>query len=132
MRFSSSGIRVILAAGALVFAAAACRPNETLEAQNQDAQIKAAIKAQLASQVSAATLTAVEVNVTRGIVTLAGPVHSAAEKNQIESVVRGVKGVARVNDELQILSPQSVSPPENPATTAGAPENSPAPAIVSG
>ena len=88
----------------LLFLAAAdgCRPNETVERQADDAGIKTSIKAKLASDVRFSTLTAVSVDVTNGVVTLAGPVHSEDEKQKIEETVRSVKGVVNVTNALQV------------------------------
>jgi osmotically-inducible protein OsmY len=85
-----------------LLACAACRPNQTVERQTDDAGIKTSVKAKLASDVRFSTLTAVSVDVTNGVVTLAGPVHSGEEKAKIEEVVRSVKGVTAVNNNLQI------------------------------
>jgi hypothetical protein len=93
---------VVLLAG-LGLALAGCRPNETVEGQAKDAKIKTQIKAKLATDVDAATLTSVSVNVTNGVVTLAGPVHSSDESSRIESSVRAVEGVTQVNNNLQVL-----------------------------
>jgi BON domain len=102
---------LMLAIGMLTFViCGAGRPNETLEAQSHDARIKAAIKAKLASRIDAVTLTSVGVNVTDGVVTLAGPVHSVEEAERIASLAQGVAGVRRVNDELQVLGQQPVKP----------------------
>jgi hypothetical protein len=98
---------VLLAAGIL----AGCRPNETVEAQAKDARIKAQIKSKLASDVNASTLTSVEVNVTNGAVTLAGPVHSAEESSRIESTARSVEGVTQVSNNLQILGATATTAP---------------------
>ena len=84
-------------------ASIACRPNQTVEGQAKDAKIKTDIKAKLASDVGAATLTAVSVNVTNGVVTLAGPVHSGEEKSRIESIAKGAEGVVSVNNALQVM-----------------------------
>ena len=115
-------IRTALAFSAALVAAismAACRPNESLEGQAKDARLKAAIKSKLASQVSATTLTSIEVNVTNGVATLAGPVHSAEESGRIESVARSVEGVTDVKNALQVLAPQqSVTPPPGSAAPA--------------
>jgi len=81
---------------------AACRPNQTLERQTTDAAIKTRVKAKLASDVGAATVTAVEVNVTNGIVTLAGPVRSNEEKQKAEAAARSVEGVMGINNNLQV------------------------------
>ena len=96
-------------AGALfLLLAVACRPNQTIERQTDDAGIKTSIKAKLASDVRLSTLTAVSVDVTNGVVTLAGPVHTQEEKTRIEETVRAVKGVTGINNNLQI-QPESVS-----------------------
>src|SRR5713101_991224 len=93
----------------------ACRPNQSLEGQARDAKIATQIKTKLASQVSASTITSVSVNVTNGVVTLAGPVHSAQESSQIESVARGVEGVKDVKNALQVLAPETNVTPANAA-----------------
>ncbi len=91
------------ALGVLLLAASgACRPNQTVERQTDDAGIKTSIKAKLAADVRFSTLTAVSVDVTNGIVTLAGPVHSEEEKQKIEETVRSVKGVVNVTNNLQV------------------------------
>ena len=84
---NSSRPRIFLLAtaisGALVLSA--CRPNESVEGQARDAKIKTQIKSKLASDLGASTVTSIEVNVTNGVVTLAGPVHSADEKSRAEA-----------------------------------------------
>ncbi len=82
----------------------ACRPNETVEGQARDAKIKTAIKTKLATDVGASTLTSVDVNVTNGVVTLSGPVHSEDEKGRVESVARSAEGVVSVNNALQVMA----------------------------
>jgi hypothetical protein len=49
-------------------------------------------------------VTSVEVNVTNGVVTLAGPVHSADEKSRAEASARTVEGVVSVTNALQVLA----------------------------
>ncbi|MGZ3303923.1 MAG: BON domain-containing protein [Isosphaeraceae bacterium] len=102
----------------LLIASGACRPNQTVERQTDDAGIKTSIKAKLASDVRFSTLTAVSVDVTNGVVTLAGPVHSEEEKQKIEEVSRAVKGVVNVTNNLQVEPSPSVTPA--PATTSSA------------
>lgn len=92
---------LFLAAAAIGLAA--CRPNETVEGQAKDAKIKAQIKAKLAKDVDASTLTSVSVNVTNGVVTLAGPVHNSEESSRVESTARAIEGVTQVNNNLQVL-----------------------------
>lgn len=96
--------------GFLFLAVLACRPNQTVERQTDDAGIKASIKAKLAADVRFSTLTAVSVDVTNGIVTLAGPVHSEEEKAKIEATVRTVKGVVNVTNNLQIEPAGAATP----------------------
>lgn len=119
-----------------VFLAAAggCRPNETVERQADDAGIKTSIKAKLASDVRFSTLTAVSVDVTNGVVTLAGPVHSEDEKQKIEETARSVKGVVNVTNALQV-QPEAPAPPAaaSPApagTLPPTPIPSPAPSLT--
>ena len=102
--------------GAFLLALPACRPNQTLERQTDDAAIEAKIKAKLASDVGAATITSVEVNVTNGVVTLAGPVGTAEERQKIETVAKGVEGVRSVTNNIQVSAPAEPAP--QPATTA--------------
>ena len=98
----------LLAAALLL---AACRPNESVEGQARDAKIKTQVKSKLASDVGAATLTSVQVNVTNGVVTLAGPVHSADEKARAEAAARTVEGVVSVTNALQVLVPDTSATP---------------------
>jgi hypothetical protein len=114
----------------VLLCAAGCRPNETVEGQAKDAKIKAQIKAKLASDVDASTLTSVEVNVTNGVVTLAGPVHSADESQRIESTVRAVEGVTQVNNSLQVLGAQASAPAGAGASIPVTPMASPSPATT--
>lgn len=102
-----------------VLSVPSCRPSETVEGQARDAKIKTEIKSKLASDVGAATLTSVSVNVTNGVVTLAGPVHSDAEKSRVESIARSVEGVASVNDALQVQGGVPVAPSGMTSAPAG-------------
>lgn len=94
-------ISILFAAAVVLFPG--CRPNESVEGQARDAKIKTQIKSKLASEIGAATVTSVEVNVTNGVVTLAGPVHNEDEKTRAESSARSVEGVVSVTNALQIL-----------------------------
>jgi BON domain len=116
MIFRSSPVVVTL-----IVLAAACRPNQTVERQTKDAGIKAQVKAKLASDVGATTITAVEVNVTNGVVTLAGPVHSVQERQKAEEVARSVEGVTGVNNNLQISVEPGALQVFTPTATAGPP-----------
>jgi BON domain len=87
---------------------AGCRPNQTVERQTKDAALKAQVKAKIASDVGAATVTAVEVNVTNAVATLAGSVRSDDEKQRAETAARSVEGISGVNNNLQV---NAVEPP---------------------
>jgi len=114
-----------------VVAAGGCRPNETVERQADDAGIKTSIKAKLASDARFSTLTAVSVDVTNGVVTLAGPVHSEEEKQKIEETVRSVKGVVNVTNALQV-QPEAAPPPagSTPAPAGTTPIASPTASVT--
>ena len=120
-----------LAGLCLLLTSAACRPNQTVERQTDDAGIKTSIKAKLAADVRFSTLTAVSVDVTNGLVTLAGPVHSEDEKAKIEETVRMVKGVVNVTNNLQVEPPAGGNPPAavTPSTGTGAPTPGGTPAV---
>jgi osmotically-inducible protein OsmY len=102
---------VYIALLAAVFVFGACRPSQTVGRQTDDAAIKAQIKTKLATDVGASTLTAVEVNVTNGVVTLAGPVASDDEKQRIGAAAASVEGVTSVTNNLQV-SVVEVPPPQ--------------------
>ena len=108
-------IALLVVALALVVSAA-CRPAQTLERQTDDAGIKTKIKAKLAKEVGASTITAVEVNVTNGVVTLAGPASNDQDKLKIERAARSVEGVVSVTNNLQVTAAPATSP--QPATTS--------------
>jgi len=120
---SVASLAVAAASIAAMFLLAACRPNETVEAQARDAKIKTQIKSKLASDVGAATITAISVDVTNGVVTIAGPVHTEDEKARVASVARSVEGVVSVNDAMQV---QAAAPPAATGMTT-APPATPAP-----
>jgi osmotically-inducible protein OsmY len=81
---------------------AACRTNQSPEAQVDDLEIATQAKAKLASDIGPATLTNISVNSTNGVVTLAGQVDSADTKAKAVAIVRAVPKVTRVVDNLQI------------------------------
>ncbi len=70
-----------------------------------DTVITTTVKTELAQDIRLGTLTDIEVDTTQGVVTLIGRVRSSEEKSMVEQKVRGVKGVVKVNNELQIVSP---------------------------
>ena len=126
MKKSTWGIGAVFAGLFLLAASDACRPNQTVERQADDASIKTSIKAKLASDVRFSTLTAVSVDVTNGLVTLAGPVHSDEEKQKIEETVRSIKGVTGVTNNLQVQPEAGVPPGTTPGVTTPAATTPPA------
>ena len=118
-------IGVAISVAGVLLLSSACRPNESVEGQARDAKIKTQIKSKLASDVGASTLTSIQVNVTNGVVTLAGPVHNEDEKARAEAAARTVEGVVSVTNALQILAPDTSATPSgavpSAATTSPAP-----------
>jgi osmotically-inducible protein OsmY len=68
-----------------------------------DSTITTSIKAELAKDVRVGTLTGIEVNTTKGVVTLAGKVHNKEEKQLVEKIAGGVEGVKKVENNLQVV-----------------------------
>ena len=66
-----------------------------------DAAVTTAVKAKLAKD-KIKTLVRVSVDTVGGVVTLTGTVESASQKKHAEEVSRGVKGVSKVVNNLQI------------------------------
>ncbi len=81
-----------------------CRTNESPEKQVNDLKITAAVKSKLASGLGLSTVPDISVNSTDGVVTLSGPVDSAATRAKADSIARSVPGVTKVVDNLQVTS----------------------------
>ncbi|HEY3173348.1 MAG TPA: BON domain-containing protein [Thermoanaerobaculia bacterium] len=100
------GILGVAAAVVLVAFVSGCTTTQSPKRQIDDGAISAAVKAKLtASRFS--NIVNVEVNVTNGIVTLAGEVPNAQVKADAERETRSVDGVRGVNNNLQVKSPPS-------------------------
>ena len=82
-----------------------CNTSQPPNQQAKDSQITTEVKAKLASNVRASSLTNIEVNTTNGVVTLAGQVENADIKRSAEQVAAAVSGVVGVNNNLQVASP---------------------------
>jgi hypothetical protein len=109
-------VSTVVLALTFVLASPACRPSQTVERQTNDAAIEAKIKSKLATEVGATTITAVEVNVTNGVVTLAGPVGTQEERQKIEAVAIGTEGVVSVTNNIQVTGAGVPAP--QPATSS--------------
>ncbi|HEX9688617.1 MAG TPA: BON domain-containing protein [Thermoanaerobaculia bacterium] len=98
------GILGVAAAVLLLAFVSGCTTTQTPGEQLDDAGIGAAVKAKLTGE-RFSNLLNVEVNVTNGIVTLAGEVPNEQVKRDAETEARSVKGVKGVNNNLQVSSP---------------------------
>ncbi len=97
---------IIVAGLIVVFAMgiAACTTTQSPGQQIDDSQIHAAIKAKLTAD-RFSNIVNVDINVTNGVVTLAGEVPNASVKAEAEDEARSVKGVVRVINNLQVKTP---------------------------
>jgi hyperosmotically inducible periplasmic protein len=98
------GILGVAAALVLVAFVSGCTSTQTPGEQIDDAGIGTAVKAKLTTA-RFSNIVNVEVNVTNGIVTLAGEVPNEQVKRDAEAEARSVKGVKGVNNMLQVSSP---------------------------
>jgi osmotically-inducible protein OsmY len=85
-------------------AAAACTTTQTPGEQLDDNAIQASVKTKLTTD-RFSNIVNVDVNVTNGVVTLAGEVPNAQVKSEAEAEARSVKGVKRVVNNLQVSNP---------------------------
>jgi len=95
----------MLAAGMLVLLAlSGCQSmtGETLGQNIDDTNITAAVKTKLATGEKASTLTRIDVDTVRGVVSLNGVVASDQERARAEQLASRVGGVKRVINNLQI------------------------------
>lgn len=88
---------------AIVWILAGCQAltGETLGQNIDDANLTAAVKTQLARD-KVSTLTRIDVDTTRGVVSLNGVVESAEQRARAEQIARGVSGVKSVVNNLQV------------------------------
>jgi osmotically-inducible protein OsmY len=98
------GILGVAAALVLVAFVSGCTTTQSPGTQIDDATIATTVKAKLTGE-RFSNLLNVEVNVTNGIVTLAGEVPNAQVKADAEREARSVNGVKGVNNNLQVSSP---------------------------
>lgn len=84
----------------------ACTTTQTPARQVDDNAIHAAVKARLTAA-RFSNIVNIDINVTNGIVTLAGEVPNAQVKMDAADEARKVDGVVRVNNNLQVKNPPS-------------------------
>ncbi len=82
----------------------ACTTTQSPGRQVDDNGIHAAVKAKLTAD-RFSNIVNIDINVTNGVVTLAGEVPNAKVKAEAESEARSVNGVTRVINNLQVKSP---------------------------
>ena len=82
----------------------ACSTTQSAGRQIDDASIHTAVKAKLTAD-RFSNIVNIDINVTNGVVTLAGEVPNAKVKAEAESEARSVDGVKRVINNLQIKNP---------------------------
>lgn len=100
------GILGVAAGVILVALVAGCTTTQSAGTQVDDAVIATEVKAKL-TEARFSNIVNVEINVTNGVVTLAGEVPNAQVKSDAEAAVRSIKGVKGVNNNIQVKSPPS-------------------------
>jgi hyperosmotically inducible periplasmic protein len=98
------GILGVAALVAFVFAWGACTTTQSAGTQIDDAGIHTAVKAKLTTD-HFSNIVNIDINVTNGIVTLAGEVPNAQVSADAQHEARKVSGVVRVINNLQVKSP---------------------------
>jgi len=98
------GILGIAAALLVVAFVAGCTTTQTPAEQIDDNAIHSAVKAKLTAD-RFSNIVNIDINVTNGVVTLAGEVPNAEVKAEAGKEARSVDGVKRVNNNLQVSSP---------------------------
>ena len=93
-----------MCAAALIALTAACSTTQSAGRQVDDASIHTAVKAKLTAD-RFSNIVNVDINVTNGVVTLAGEVPNAKVKSEAEAEARSVDGVVRVINNLQVKTP---------------------------
>ena len=98
--------RILGTAAAVAFALslAACTTTQTPGEQLSDQAITAKVKTKLTAD-RFSNIVNIEVNVTNGVVTLAGEVPNEQVKKDAEAEARSVSGVKKVNNNLQVSKP---------------------------
>ena len=95
---------ILAACLVVLFAVSACSTTQSAGRQVDDASIHTAVKAKLTAD-RFSNLVNVDINVTNGVVTLAGEVPNAKVKSEAEAEARSVDGVVRVINNLQVKTP---------------------------
>ena len=100
----SRGILGLIGAAVILITISACTTTQSPGRQVDDTSIHAAVKAKLTAD-RFSNIVNVDINVTNGIVTLAGEVPNAKVKSEAEVEARSVSGVVKVINNLQVKMP---------------------------
>jgi predicted small secreted protein len=100
------GILTLAISLTLALAVAACSTTQSAGKQIDDTTIHAAVKAKLTAD-RFSNIVNIDINVTNGVVTLAGEVPNAKVSLDAQNEAHTVSGVVRVINNLQIKSPPS-------------------------
>ncbi len=103
MKRFPSALSLVLAAMVAV-SIAACSTTQSAGEQVDDASIHTSLKAKLTAD-RFSNIVNIDINVTNGVVTLAGEVPNAQVKAEAEAEARSVKGVVKVINNLQVKTP---------------------------
>ncbi|HTD51745.1 MAG TPA: BON domain-containing protein [Thermoanaerobaculia bacterium] len=106
MNRRTRGILTLGVSMTLALFVAACSTTQSAGRQIDDTTIHAAVTAKLTAERFSNILN-IDINVTNGVVTLAGEVPNAQVSADAQSEARRVSGVVRVINNLQIKSPPS-------------------------
>jgi osmotically-inducible protein OsmY len=104
MNRRTRGLLTVAASLTLALLLAGCSTTQTAGRQIDDTSIHAAVSAKLTGE-RFSNLVNIDINVTNGVVTLAGEVPNAQVKADAQSETAKVSGVVRVINNLQVKSP---------------------------
>ena len=108
MKLMIAAVGLLIAASPAVAQQTSDQATEQGRQQNtqyaSDATLTSKVHTALANDVGMKTLTRINVDSDKGVVTLKGEVDSADTKRRAEEVAKRVSGVTRVNNELKVKS----------------------------
>jgi osmotically-inducible protein OsmY len=104
MNRRTRGLLTLAVSATLALLVVACSTTQPVGRQFDDTTIHASVKAKLTSE-RFSNIVNIDINVTNGVVTLAGEVPNAQVKADATSETRSVDGVVKVINNLQVKSP---------------------------
>ena len=104
MNRRTRGILTLAVSMTLALAFVACSTTQSASRQADDTSIHASVKAKLTAD-RFSNIVNIDINVTNGVVTLAGEVPNAKVSADAQDEARSVKGVVKVINNLQVKSP---------------------------